>query len=235
MKNHPNAALRAIIIDDEPDARATLRLFLTKHPEVQVMAEASDVPSGIAAIRAHTPDIVFLDIQMGNKTGFDLLATFAAPLFQVVFCTGFDQFALQAIKKNALDYILKPIDPNDLAIAIQKAGKTKRNQKIARLAVQNSGEVYFLDPCNICHIESDGMYTTIRLADGKKYVQVRSLREYESMLPPDNFIRTHQSYLVNIGFVVKFRADTQLLQMKNGMEIPVARRRKTEVQLALGL
>jgi two-component system LytT family response regulator len=234
MKNEPHT-LRTILIDDETDARINLRLFLGVHAEVQVVAEANNVSGGISAIRAHAPDLVFLDIQMGGHTGFDLLEAFPVPNFQVIFCTGFNQFALQAIKKNALDYIMKPIDPDDLAAAVQKATRAKLVKNPPRLAFQTAGEVCFVEMDHVYHIESDGMYTTIRLADGRKFVQVRSIREFEELLPGSSFMRTHQSHLVNLAFVEKFLPDNMVLQLNNGLEVPVARRRKAEIQSALGI
>ncbi len=234
MKNHV-ANLKTILIDDELDARFNLRLMLRQFPEMNIVAEANDVPSGIAAIKIHQPDLIFLDIQMGEKTGFDLLEHFPAPDFQVIFCTGFDQFALQAIKKNALDYLLKPVDPDELAAAVQKALKNKVERTPPRLTFQVSGEVWFVEMEKVSQIESDGMYSTIKLTDGRQCVQVRSLREFEEILPPGNFVRTHQSHLVNLNFVEKFLPETGFLKMKNGSEIPVARRRRTDILLALGL
>jgi two-component system LytT family response regulator len=227
--------LRTVVIDDEADARTNLRLLLGAHTEIQITAEASDVTGGIAAIRAQTPDLVFLDIQMGDRTGFDLLEVFPLPSFQVIFCTGYDQFALQAIKKNALDYILKPIDPDDLAAAVQKALQANLIKNPPRLAFQVAGEISFVEMNQVYHIESDGMYTTIRLADGRKFVQVRSLREFEEILPGNIFVRTHQSHLVNLGFVEKFQPENLVLHLKSGVEVPVARRRRAEIQTALGL
>jgi two-component system, LytTR family, response regulator len=227
--------LRVILIDDEADACAVLRLMLQSNKDVQIVAEVNDVVSGVAAIQIHQPDVIFLDVELGAQTGFDLLEQFPVPQFQVIFCTGFGQYAVRAIKKNALDYLVKPIDPDELAQAIEKAIKNKRSKAPQKVFFQDAGEVYFIEIDRICRIESDGAYTTIYLADGRKFVQARSLREYEEILSPPQFIRTHQSHLVNIDFVQKFVTDGLVLQMKNGNLIPVARRRKADALVAFGI
>ncbi|MEY3239110.1 MAG: hypothetical protein RIR11_548 [Bacteroidota bacterium] len=234
MKNHPNK-IKVVLIDDEPDALFVLKKFLNDHPDVIVLAEANDVATGMAAIHLHQPDLIFLDIQLGDKNGFDLLNHFPLPTFQIIFCTGFAQFALQAIKNNALDYLIKPIDPEELKAAVQKAIQQKTTLKPPRLAVHASGEVLFVDTNDVCQIESDGAYTTIQLADNRRFVQVRSLREYEEILPAHSFFRTHQSHLVNLNYIEKFHPENLTLKMRNGSEIPVARRRRAEMTTALGL
>jgi two-component system, LytTR family, response regulator len=227
--------LKTILIDDEPDARINLRLFLKSYPEITVVADADTVLNGVAAIKKHKPDLIFLDIQMGQETGFDLLQHFPKPDFKTIFCTGFDHFALQAIKNNALDYIVKPIDPDDLALAIQKAFNHHLPKTSPRLAFQTGGETYLIEMDKICHIESDGMYATVQLSDGRRFVQIRSLREFEAVLPENLFFRTHQSHIVNLNFIEKFSSENFLLKMKNGPQIPVARRRRIEMTTALGL
>jgi two-component system, LytTR family, response regulator len=233
--NNQTYPLNIVLIDDEPDARAVIRLLLKPFPEVKIVAEASNVQQGIATIEKHQPDLIFLDIQLGDETGFDLLAHFPMPHFQVVFCIGFDQYAVQAIKKNALDYLLKPVDPDELEATMQKAFQHKSAKIPPRLAFYTAGEVCFVETKHVCHIESDGAYTTIQVADGRRFVQVRSLREFEEILPSNLFIRTHQSHLINTSFVEKFLPEALILKMKNGNEIPVARRRSAETRFALGI
>ena len=234
MKNHPNK-IKVVLIDDELDALFVLKKFLNDHPDVIILAEANDVAAGITAIQEFQPDLIFLDIQLEGNNGFDLLDHFPLPSFQIIFCTGYAQFALQAIKKNALDYLMKPIDPMELKAAVQKAIQQKMTLKPPRLAVHAAGEVLFVDTNDVCQIESDGAYTTIQLADNRRFVQVRSLREYEEILPAHSFFRTHQSHLVNLNYIEKFHSENLTLKMRNGSEIPVARRRRADMTTALGL
>lgn len=233
--NHNQSQLTALLIDNEPDARTALRILLREHPQIQIIGEAADVPTAASLIRFHQPDLIFLDVEMGGQTGFDLLSEFPAPAFQVVFCTGFEQFALRAIKQNALDYLMKPVDPDELELAVEKATRQKQAGRTQRIALRTGEEICLVEPREICHIESDGAYTTVRLCDGRRFVQARSLREFEEMLPTGVFLRIHQSFLVNLSQVEKFFSEKSALAMRSGREIPVARRRKLELLEALGL
>lgn len=224
--------LRVLLIDDEADACDTLRLLLAKHRDVEIAGQANTLPDAAEAIGKLSPNLVFLDVQMGTQNGFDLLEDFLNPDFQLIFCTGYNQYALQAIKKNALDYLLKPVDPDELDRAIEKARKNLP-QPVSRLMLSCSGEWWAVEPREIEYIESDGSYTTLKLLDGRHCVLVKSLRQFEEMLPPTDFMRIHQSFLVNLNGVRKYLKSETGLEMRSGARLPVARRRKAALEEAL--
>jgi two-component system, LytTR family, response regulator len=180
------------------------------------------------------PDLVFLDIQIGADNGLDMLDGFPERKFQVVVCTGYDNYAIKAIKQKALDYILKPIDPDELASAIKKATLAKIQAEPKRLILTaTDGADHLVAPAQICRIESDGAYTTLHLNNDRRFTQARSLREFEEELPYF-FVRVHQSHLININEIAQFHANDMMVQMNNGDHLPVARRRKAELMEVIG-
>lgn len=236
--------LKAIIIDDEEDARGTLRAFINKYcPQVDIVEEGSGVQDGYLKVMAHDPDLVFLDIQMDDGTGFDLLEKIRIPKFNVIFCTAFDEYAIKAFKFSAIDYLLKPIDPDELIEAVSKVKKDddsaqprienlieNRGQKeMDRITLSSQEGLTFVKLENIRRLESDSNYTHFFLTTGEKITVPKSLKEFELILPTSKFFRTHQSHLVNLAYVKKFmREDGGYVLMDDGSEILVARRRKEE-------
>lgn len=234
----PTVHLRAVLIDDEPDALGTLRALLRRfHPDVEILAEAEDVQSGIEAVRAHQPNLVFMDVQMHDGTGFDVLEAFARPGFQVVFCTGFERFAVRAFRFNALDYLLKPLDPDDLEAALEKARRALA-QPLAvlpdkapeRLLLPMPSGHWVVTTDDIRRIESDGGYSTLFLRDGRRSVQARPLRAFEETLPTAVFFRAHQSHLVHAACIAQVSSDFEWLVLDDGHHVPLARRRRAEFE-----
>ena len=237
--------IRIAIIDDEPDARHTLRTFLTELcPQVEIAGEADGVESGYRLIRQQKPHAVLLDISMNDGTGFDLLDRFSNPPFRVIFSTAFDEFALKAFKYSALDYLLKPIEPDELVRAIDKIGedrmdefsmkisniiKTARTRHFEKIGLSSQEGLVFLRLEDIVNLEADGNYTTFYLRNGEKHVVVRPLKEFEDLLPSEMFFRTHQSHIVNLNFIKKYlKEDGGYVILENGSKVIVARRRKDE-------
>jgi two-component system LytT family response regulator len=236
--------LRSIIIDDEVDARKTLSVFLGQYcPQVEILAEADGVQEGYRTIMTHNPDLIFLDIQMEDGTGFDLLEKIRSPRFSVVFTTAFDEFAIKAFKYSAIDYLLKPIDPDELIEAVGKVKpddrtnedrihgllENRNGRNLDRLTLSSSEGLTFVKLENIMRLESDSNYTHFFLTTGEKITVPKSLKEYEKILPLSKFFRTHQSHIVNLNYVKKYmREDGGYVLMEDGSEVLVARRRKEE-------
>lgn len=236
--------IRAIVIDDEPDAISTLNAFLRIHcPNVEVVAEAGGVADGFRMIMTHDPDLVFLDIQMQDGSGFDLLEKIKHPAFSVIFCTAMDNYAIRAFKFSAVDYLLKPIDPDELMEAVSKVRKNQignaerighllevKNQKgLDRITLSSHDSYTVVKLDQILRLESDSNYTHFFLTTKEKITVPRSLKEFDDILPKDRFFRTHQSHLINLAYVKKFvKEEGGFILMEDGSQVLVARRRKEE-------
>jgi len=241
-----------MLVDDENDARQALRSFLKSYcPDVQIIGEAHGVESAYLNIRTLNPDLVFLDIQMEDGTGFDLLEKLKHVSFTVIFTTAFDAFAIKAFKYSAIDYLLKPIDPDELIDAIAKARrqlnqnhikvdqllKFQRGEQQDRITISSSEGLTIVKLEDIIRLESDSNYTHFFLKAGEKITVPKSLKEYEDILPDDRFFRIHQSHIVNLSYVKKFiKEDGGYVLMEDGSQAYVARRRKDEfLQILTGL
>lgn len=204
--------ISAVIVDDEQSARDNLRyLILNYCPYIQIVAEAENVDNALIEIETHQPDVVFLDIEMPRKNGFQLLNTFETNVpFQVVFVTAYDKYAIKAFEVAALDYLLKPIDIDRLKEVAQKINGAiensghrlqllKENTKVIRkIAVPYKSDYAILNITDIVCIGADRMYSIIHLKDGKKYITAKKLSYYENLLKGDNqFVRIHRSWLLN--------------------------------------
>lgn len=237
--------LTLVIIDDEQDAREVVRSLLNDLcPDIQVLGEAEDVPSGIELIRKAQPNVVLLDIQMGNNTGFELLDQFGAPGFQVIFYTAYDQFALKAIKYAALDYLVKPIDPKELVKAMERARlnlfkeqfsqlqirqliKARRTKTIEKITLHTTEGLVFLRLKDILYLQSDVNYTQFFTSNNEKVMVSKTLKYFEEILPKEDFCRVHQSYILNVHSVRKvLREDGGYALLENGKKIPISRRKK---------
>lgn len=242
--------IRAILIDDEKDARFLLQNLLQRKlkDQVEVIGEADDVASGYALIEALKPDLVFLDIQMRNGTGFDLLEKFAHIDFEVIFITAYNEYAIKAFKFSAFDYLMKPIKSIELEQSIHKleeklkAGKTDKDKHV-RILIENygsKGEIQklivndlegfkVLEINSIVRLDGDRNYTHIILYDGKKITTTKNLGEYESLLDEHGFFRIHQSTMVSLRHVIGFKkADDGYVEMSDGSWLKVSRSRKQD-------
>jgi two-component system, LytTR family, response regulator len=238
--------LRTVIIDDEPDAVGFINSIVTEYcPELEVVGTAGNVSSGVTEINLKKPDLIFLDVEMPNGTGFDLLAQYPEKDFDVVFITAFNHYAIKAIKFSAVDYILKPININDFIEAVKKViHKRKENSgpgndaikalmenirssPPSRLAIPTSDGMEYLNPRDIIRIESDRSYSWFFIAGNRKVLVSRHLKEFQEMLGDRNFFRPHNSHLINLKFVKKFiRKDGGYIEMQDGSNIPISRGRK---------
>lgn len=231
--------MRVVIVDDERLARNDLRRLLGEHEDVQVVAEAAGVEEGRRAVEAMAPDLVFLDIQMPDGSGFDLLAALeTAPA--VVFTTAYDQFALRAFDVNALDYLLKPIEPQRLAQALAKfrpaapAAADKPQTPEGKVFIQDGERCWFVALERIALFESEGNYTRV-FFDGERPLLLRSLNQLEARLDPQRFQRVSRRHIVNMGFVTGVApspAGSLELLLEGGLKVAMSRRRATEFKQA---
>ncbi len=240
--------LRAVVVDDEQHMRDTLIKMIEMYcPDVVVAGQASGVTSGVAAIKAHHPDIVFLDIQMKDGTGFDLIYNLPSIHFKVIFVTAYDQYALQAFRCSAVDYLLKPVNPELLIEAVKRAGQMlqdhfnlrmkaleqnlrSENNQNKKVIVKTTESIHLLDVKSIISCESESSYTTIYTATGEKIMVAKTLRDYEEMLTDCGFYRVHKSWLINIWQIRRFeRQDGGSIVMSNGLKVPVATRKRDEL------
>jgi two-component system, LytTR family, response regulator len=244
--------LTAVIIEDIEDARLALSQDLADYcPEVLVIGEANGVVSGIKLLKNHKPDIIFLDIQMGDGTGFDLLEIIGEGSSKVIFTTASDAYGIKAIKYSALEYLLKPIDPDELKKAVHKAkvathpdNQTKgleilsnqlQNQTTDRLALNTQDRITVVKIQDIIRCESDVNYTHFYFKDGSNVLVTKTLKEFDSLLGDRGFVRVHQSHLVNVNHIKELvKADGGTLKLSDGSSVPVSTRKKQEVINYLG-
>ena len=238
-------SLRVLIVDDEADARENLQLMLADHcPEVQVVGQAASAKEAREKIDELQPNALFLDIKMPGEDGFQLLSSVAELDLAVVFTTAYDEFALKAFKQNALDYLEKPIDVEELLRAVrkmaQRAGELFSGQPSAiaalmkdpasplssRLAIPSKDGLALLKHNDILYLEANDSYTTVHLKDGKRSVSSKHIRIFEHSLDPKTFFRVHKTYIINLAHLTGFsRTEGNMAVLDNGTLIPVSRRR----------
>ncbi len=238
--------LKAIIIDDEQNALDVLEIQLLKFcKEVNIVAKCESGLAGIDAIKKHHPDIVFLDIEMPHKNGFDVLTETSFLNYEVIFTTAYNQFAIKAFKFSAFDYLLKPIDILELQNAIEKLKNKKNNSRIDekikllfqqfqtqqkhsnKIALPIGDAMQFLEPNEILRCESESNYTHIFLSSGKKITLAKTLKEVEENIEGDPFFRVHQSHLINMNHISKYiKGDGAYVIMTDGTQISISRNKK---------
>lgn len=240
--------MRAIIVDDEENSRELLQNMLGLYcPTIEVVDLADSVQKGYASILNHNPDVVFLDVQMGDGTGFDLLSLFDSVSFHIIFTTAFQEYAIEAFQYSAVDYLLKPISPAYLVKAVNKTEQLYRlknsnveiqtllsNLKVTekenkRLVVKTHDRIYSILPLEIIRCESDSSYTTIFLQDGHKVVVARQLKEFDEILSPAGFMRVHQSHLINLQHLFYYQKGNNQIIMKDKSTIPVSSKKKEDL------
>jgi two-component system LytT family response regulator len=238
--------MNTYLLDDEPNCTEVLQVLLEKYcPSIQIGGIFNDPEQALEAIRQKRPQLLFLDIEMPILNGFELLRRCEPLDFKVVFTTAYDQYAVKAFKFNALDYLLKPVDKDELMAAVRKAqlgtGPTaaqvnaaqylKNNPVPERIALPVGQELLLVDVADIQYIESDGSYVSVFLTDQNKPVILsKSLREFEELLNNPDFFRAHNSYLVNIKYIKKIvRTDGGEIIMANGRSLPLARTKKADL------
>ena len=242
--------IKALIIDDEEDARFMLATNLSKNfkDTIEVVGEADGVKSGIELLQHHSPDIVFLDIQMKDGTGFDLLEQIPNKTFEVIFITAFDQFAIKAFQFSALGYLMKPIKSKDLANTVQMAmdhieklqiNSDKRlkvlvenygdDKKIKKIVIPNNKGFFVFSIEDIIRLEGERNYTNFIIKDHPKVLSSKTMKEYELILSEFGFFRIHQSTLINLRHVIAYtKGEGGSVKMSDDMDVAISRNRKKE-------
>ncbi|MBE6337554.1 MAG: response regulator transcription factor [Lentimicrobiaceae bacterium] len=240
--------IRCVIVEDEEIARRVLKSLLAQYcQDVMVCAEADDVASGKNMIEMFRPDLVFLDIEMPGGSGFKLLSSVENIDFEVVFITAYEQFAIKAIRHDALDYILKPIDPKELVAAVEKVkeAKYKKTLKkqydnilknldpeqlvVRKISLSTTDKIHLIDVDDIIRCESDNYYTKIFFKDGNSLLVSKTLKEIDQKLEEYDFVRTHKSHLVNIRYIKNFIKDEMMVVMADDTKVPVSKRKKERI------
>lgn len=245
--------LRAVIVDDEDLARKNLAMMLEDYcPEIDVIGEASDKEEAKSIIESSNPDVVFLDIRMpSGSEGFELLESMENRNFLVVFVTAFKDYAIRAFQANAAHYLLKPIDDEDLRLAVDKIIATKetftqnpgnyeayfhslqnladrllRNKETKRIAISHSKGVKIVEEDSIAYLEASGNCTMIYFKDGTRYLDTRTLKIYEEILDDKQFYRVHKSHIINMDMIKEYLSENgHIIVLKNDVQLPVARNR----------
>jgi len=238
--------MTAILVDDEKHCRDVLALLLAKYcPSVDLLAHCADGREGLQAIEQYRPDLVFLDIEMPGMSGFDMLAACRFTDFRVIFTTAYNEYAIQAIRHNALDYILKPVDKDELVQAVAKAMQEREHRSSAsvdqfvdyltrqklgdRIALPTMEGLQILKADDIYYCESDGGYTHFFLTSGKTILISKTLKEVEEVLEHKGFCRVHHGFLINLRYVQRYiRGDGGEVVMENNKTLPVSRNKKQE-------
>ncbi|NNE29740.1 MAG: response regulator transcription factor [Saprospiraceae bacterium] len=240
--------LKALIIDDEEKPRKVLRKKLEEHcPAIKIVGEADDIHQAYRIILKTRPDLLFLDITLPSGTGFDLLDKFKDRYFEVIFVTGYNEFALQAFKVSAIDYLLKPISTNELVNAVERATqKVLSNEKAKnfdllrqnlknpgdqknKIAVPGSQSYEFVTVSNLIRCEGWQKYTRLHLKGGDQIISSYSIGRFRDLLAPYGFYSCHKSHLINTQHITKYLKSGKVI-MSDEAEVPVSRRRKEQFQ-----
>jgi len=241
--------IKALLIDDELKARNVLQHYITNFiPAITEVQQAESVDAALELLKTYQPDIVFLDVEMPNKNGFDFLVSLNNPSFDVIFTTAYNQYAIQAIRFSALDYLLKPVDPDELKAAVDRHIEKKESEeqkkelygnlvqnigkkdvKDFRIAVPSTQGVFFFTIEEVVRMEADKSYTHIHLVNKKPFIASKTLKHFEEMLEGFDFIRTHKSHLVNSRHITRISNDHDFILLTDGSKIEISRRKKEEV------
>ncbi|MCR9287610.1 MAG: LytTR family DNA-binding domain-containing protein [Bacteroidetes bacterium] len=236
----------AIIIDDVAQARQTLKEDIEIYcPNIEIVGEAEGVVSGAKLLRKINADVVFLDIQMNDGSGFDLLEILPEINFKIIFTTASDAHAIRAFRFSAIDYLMKPIDPDELVEAVNKAANqlSKDSEKVdlllqnlrngkppSKLALHTLEKIHVVEINNILRCESSGNYTIFYFSDRPKLLVTKTLKEYDKLLGEYSFLRVHQSHLINSNQIKEFvKIDGGYIVMHDGIKIPVSVRKRASI------
>jgi two-component system LytT family response regulator len=245
--------INAIIIDDEPAARASLAMEIKLHcPQITIMAEAGSVEEGVAIVRSNPhADLLFLDIQLSDGSGFDLLHKINFDHLKIIFTTAHSEYALRAIKFTPLDYLLKPVDAQELKAAVEKINRTRQSeiqeqirlfmqqmggvQPQSRIALATADGIHVHYVRDIVRCASDGNYTTVYFSDKRSLLVAKTLKDLEILFAPHHFERIHKSHLINLDHLRRyFNRDSGAVEMSDGAILPLAQRKKAQLLALLG-
>ena len=238
--------IRAIIVEDEEKARGNLIQILSEYcKDVELVDSQDNVQDGIKSIREHKPDLVFLDVHMQAETGFDLLEQVGKVDFEVIFTTAHNEYAVKAFKFSAIDYLLKPVDIDELVNAVQKVGEkidedaTKERYQLIvenlkdqksrfnKIALPTTDGLIFVQVSNIIRCESEDNYTHFFLADGERILVSKTIKYFEELLTDQDFFRIHQSHLININHIKEYhKGEGGYAIMSDDSSVIVSRRKK---------
>lgn len=236
--------MKAFLVENEKNLREVLKKLLKIHcPEVEIVGEADSVESALERIPKHNFDILFLDIEMDDGTGLDLLSQLSKRMFHLIFVTAYDKYAIHAFRFSAVDYLLKPVDPDALEAAIEKVKALQQKEletrqlnaliqnlsplsnKKKKIVVNDKSNLFFIDLEDVYYLQARGAYTEICLKD-KIIFTSKNLKNYEEILLDAGFVRTHNSFIVNLSHVVKLNKSDNLLELKNNKSVSVSARKK---------
>nr|WP_321452522.1 LytTR family DNA-binding domain-containing protein [uncultured Carboxylicivirga sp.] len=240
---------KIVIAEDEFNAREVLRKMLSLlFPQIEVIAEFSSFTDTKEFLSSNTADIVLFDIELDDGPSVEMLKDYPEAEFETIFVTSYKKYAIDAIKLSAVDYILKPVDPNELKAAIDKAIlkindkkemialkeiEKQKEETHKKVVIKTYDNTYYLDAESIIYLEAEGAYTTIFTSD-RKILTSKNLKHYESLLKPYNFARTHQKYIVNLNQVISIDTNADII-LNNGYKAKVSVRRKSELVKQLNL
>lgn len=238
-----------MLVDDDADSRAYLGQLLQAFPDLEVVAHAGNIAEVENSLATTPVDLIFMDVEMPGGSGFDLLQRMGTWPFAVIFTTGFQRYAVQAIRFSALDYLLKPVQPDELADALQRfrqrqpladrstvqqqflSNLAQPDERSLKLTLTTGDRTYFIPPAEITHCTADDNYTELHVHDGRRFVSARTLKDYEDMLLPLGFLRVHRSALVNRAMITHL--DGMHVVLRNNERVEMSRRKREEVQRAL--
>ena len=246
--------ITALLIDDDSNLRNGMKGLLSMYaPDIEILGEADSVKTGINAIEYHQPNVIFLDIQLGDGTGFDILEQLAQKRgsinAHVVFITAHEQYAVKAFRFSALDYLLKPVDPEDLHAVVEKIKKVlndnesfahidlllenirKKVDKFKRIALSTAEGIHLFEVSDIIRLESQDNYTKFYIKDNKPVLISKTLKEYEDLLSEQGFERIHQSHLINLAYLKSYiKKDGGYAVMADNSHLPISQRKKERLQ-----
>jgi two-component system LytT family response regulator len=247
--NNSTPGIKVLLVDDEVKARNILQHYIANFiPAITEIQQAASADAAMELLATYQPDIVFLDVEMPFKNGFDFLLALKNPSFDVIFTTAYNQYAIQAIRFSALDYLLKPVDPDELKAAVDRHLEKreteeqkkelygnlvqnigKKEVKDFRIAVPTTQGVFFFTVEEVIRMEADTSYTHIHLVNKKPFIASKTLKHFEDMLEGFDFIRTHKSHLVNPRHITRISNDHDFVLLTDGSKVEISRRKKEEV------
>lgn len=249
--------IKAVLIDDDINLREGMKGLLSLYaPDISIIGEADSVASGVETLSRLNPQVVFLDIQMNDGTGFDMLEKLAEIQGKInshiIFITAYEHYAIKAFRFSALDFLLKPVNPDDLEKVIDKIRNVlekdndyshidlllenirKKADNFKRIALSNSDGIHLLDISDIIRCESDDNYTKFFVKNRKTILISKTLKEYEELLTEHDFVRIHQSHLINLAYVKQYvKKDNGFVLMTDGSQLPISQRKKEHIQAVL--